>query len=124
MGIIQPYQNDLNAKLKLIKTSNDFDEMLKLVEDYIRLDSELRQLDDYDEEKTPNSTLVKIQDEIEIKIKSYEQDIKTVRESIDSGENEHTEETIEYLDKCWNVLVWRSNAIGMLINHKNSIQDE
>lgn len=55
---------------------------------YIDLDAELHKLDDSDYVDNPTKTLNSIQDKIGEQIKSFGEDVDTIRNSIDSGSNE------------------------------------
>lgn len=116
----QAYYSEMKKVLSLINSSNYVDEAVNLVQKYIDLDAVLHKLDDGDDVDNPNRTLNQIHDKIEEQIKSYGEDVATIRNSIDSGSNEFTEDQYRKYDEIWSVLVMRSNAIHTLIINRNN----
>lgn len=117
----QFYYSKMKKKLSMIQSSNHEDEANRLVLEYIGVDTELRKFYNFDDADDPNLLLEEIQDKIEDRIKSFDEDLTTIRNSIDSGSKEYNENTLDEYDLRWSVLVMRSNAINSLIINRNCI---
>ncbi|MGB4588157.1 MAG: hypothetical protein WBI17_02840 [Clostridiaceae bacterium] len=117
----QFYYSKMKKKLSMIQSSNYEDEANRLILEYIGVDAELRKFYNCDDADDPNLLLDEIQDKIEDRIKSFDENLTTIRNSIDSGNKEYNEDTLDEYNLRWSVLVMRSSAINLLIIHRNNI---
>lgn len=115
------YYIQMREILKQIQKSVDAYKMNELANKYINLDIELRKLYNCDDSKNPHYDLDQIEDNMDKDVKKYELELKTIRNSIESGSTEYSEDDYDEYESSNEFHYHRFNCIHSLIIYRNDI---